>query len=57
MIMRKIIHLVMRITKYAAVPEVAFESELNAEQYLKKKSDNDKNYHGVLFKVHVEDVD
>ena len=54
--MRKIIHLVMRITKYAVVPEVAFESELNAEQYLKKKSDNDKNYHGVLFKVHVEDV-
>ena len=54
-IMRKIIYLVLRITKYTAVPEAAFESAKNAEEYLKEKELYDKNYHGVVFSVYKKD--
>lgn len=53
--MRKIIYLVLRITKYTAVPEAAFESAKNAEEYLKEKELYDKNYHGVVFSVYMKD--
>lgn len=57
MTMRKIIYLVMRITKFTAVPEKAFKSKKNAESYLKEKEMYDKNYHGVVFSVYMEDID
>lgn len=53
--MRKVIYIVMRITRYTAVPEAAFESAKNAEEYLNEKETYDKNYHGTVISVYVKD--
>lgn len=45
----------MRITRYAAVPEAAFESAKNAEEYLNEKETYDKYYYGKVISVYVKD--
>lgn len=54
-IMKKVIYIVMRITRYTAVPEAAFESAKNAEEYLNEKETYDKNYHGTVVSIYVKD--
>lgn len=42
MIMRKLIYLLVRVSRFIVVPVVAFKSKANAEEYLKKEEDKDK---------------
>ena len=52
--MRKLIYLLVRASRFTAVPVVAFKSKANAEEYLKKKEDKDKNYHGYIISIPLE---
>lgn len=52
--MRTLIYLIIRAGRFAVIPVVAFKSKVNAEEYLKKKEDNDKNYYGYIVTIPLE---
>lgn len=54
MIIKKLIYLLVRVSRFTAVPVVAFKSKTNAEEYLKKEEDKDKNYHGYIVTIPLE---
>lgn len=54
MIMKTLIYLLVRVSRFTAVSVVAFKSKANAEEYLKKKEDEDKNYHGYIVTIPLE---
>lgn len=55
MIMRKLIYIVMRVVDCTAVPEVAFESAKEAEEYGKQKYDKNKDYKWYISSIYLED--
>lgn len=54
MIMRTLIYLLVHTSRFTVVPVVAFKSKANAEAYLKNKEDKDKNYHGYIITIPLE---
>ena len=52
--MKKLIYLLVRASRFTVVPVVAFKSKANAEEYLKKEEDKDKNYHGYIVTIPLE---
>ena len=52
--MRTPIYLLVRASRFTAVPVAAFKSKANAEKHLKKEEDKDKNYHGYIVTIPLE---
>lgn len=52
--MRTLIYLLVHTSRFTVVPVVAFKSKANAEAYLKNKEDKDKNYHGYIITIPLE---
>lgn len=55
MIMRKLIYVVMRVVGRIVVPEIAFNSAKEAEEYGKQKYDKNKNYNWYISYIYLED--
>nr|DAG97129.1 MAG TPA: hypothetical protein [Crassvirales sp.] len=53
--MRKLIHVVMRVSNCIAVPDVAFNSDKEAEEYGKQKYDANRDYKWYISQVYLED--
>ena len=53
--MRKLIYVVMRTTNFGVRPEVAFNSDKEAEEYGKQKYDKNKDYHWYISSICLED--
>lgn len=52
--MRKLIYIVMRVADCTAVPEVAFESAKEAEEYGKQQYDKNKDYNWYISSIYLE---
>ena len=55
MSMRKIIYIVMRVVGRIVVPEIAFNSAKEAEEYGKQKYDKNKDYNWYISSIYLED--
>ena len=55
MIMRKIIYIVIRVVGRIVVPEIAFNSAKEAEEYGKQKYDANKDYNWYVSTTFLED--
>ena len=55
MIMRKLIYIVMRVIECTVVPEVAFNSAKEVEEYGKQKYDKNKDYNWYILSIYLED--
>ena len=55
MIMRKLIYIVMRVIECIAVPEIAFNSAKEAEEYGKQQYDKNKDYKWYVSSIYLED--
>ena len=53
--MRKIIYIVMRVVGRIVVPEIAFNSAKEAEEYGKQKYDKNKDYNWYISSIYLED--
>ena len=53
--MRKIIYIVMRVVGLIVVPEIAFNSAKEAEEYGKQQYDKNKDYNWYISSIYLED--
>jgi len=57
MTMKILIYLLVRSGRFTALPIRAFKSAKKAEEYLKQKEVENKNYHGYIIPITLEDED
>ena len=57
MTMKILIYLLVRSGRFTALPIRAFTSSKKAEEYLKQKEVENKNYHGYIIPITLEDED
>nr|DAH00235.1 MAG TPA: hypothetical protein [Crassvirales sp.] len=55
--MRKTIYVIMITTEFGNLPEVAFNSAKEAEEYGKQKYDTNKDYNWYISSIYLEDKD
>ncbi len=55
--MKILIYLLVRSGRFTALPIRAFTSSKKAEEYLKQKEVENKNYHGYIIPITLEDED
>lgn len=53
--MRKLIYVVMRVIDCTVVPEIAFNSAKEAEEYGKQQYDKNKDYKWYISSIYLED--